>query len=318
MKLRTVIMRNFRAYRQETRIPISGLTAFVGRNDIGKSTVLEALEIFFNNSSPKMDEKDGSISGDAKDVMIGCEFSDLPDEVVLDATASTSLRGEFLLNPTGLLEIHKVFDCTVKTPKDSVFAFAAHPTEELLSLKNSDLKKKTKELKINLSDVDERSNPQLRRAIWAALGPGDLSPRTIQIDKGEDAKSIWEGIKREFPIFALFRSDRPSRDEDDEVQDPMRLAIIEALREVQPQLDEIKQSIRNKATEVAQRTLAKLREMDQDLAGELAPNFKAEPKWDSLFKMALSGDDQIPVNKRGSGVRRLILINFFRAEAERS
>ena len=33
--------------------------------------------------------------------------------------------------------------------------------------------------------------------------------------------------------------------------------------------------------------------------------------------MSLTGDDQIPINKRGSGVRRLILLNFFRAEAER-
>jgi hypothetical protein len=31
----------------------------------------------------------------------------------------------------------------------------------------------------------------------------------------------------------------------------------------------------------------------------------------------LTGDDEIPVNKRGSGVRRLVLFSFFRAEAER-
>ncbi|MHB8392242.1 MAG: AAA family ATPase [Acidobacteriaceae bacterium] len=33
--------------------------------------------------------------------------------------------------------------------------------------------------------------------------------------------------------------------------------------------------------------------------------------------MTLTGDDQIPINKRGSGVRRLVLLSFFRAEAER-
>ena len=33
--------------------------------------------------------------------------------------------------------------------------------------------------------------------------------------------------------------------------------------------------------------------------------------------MSITGDNDIPINKRGSGVKRLILLNFFRAEAER-
>lgn len=57
--------------------------------------------------------------------------------------------------------------------------------------------------------------------------------------------------------------------------------------------------------------------MDETLASQLTPKFKEEPKWNGLFKLSLDGDDGIPINKRGSGVRRLILLNFFRAEAER-
>jgi predicted ATP-dependent endonuclease of OLD family len=53
------------------------------------------------------------------------------------------------------------------------------------------------------------------------------------------------------------------------------------------------------------------------LANELNPYFKTEPNWDSIFKLKLTGDDDLPINKRGSGVRRLILLNLFRAEAER-
>jgi ribonuclease HI len=37
-----------------------------------------------------------------------------------------------------------------------------------------------------------------------------------------------------------------------------------------------------------------------------------------VFKnVSITGDDDIPLNKRGGGVKRLILLNFFRAEAER-
>lgn len=81
-------------------------------------------------------------------------------------------------------------------------------------------------------------------------------------------------------------------------------------------LKKIEDAIRLRAEDVANRTLAKLNEMDSRLAKELKPFFKTDPKWD-VFKFGLMGDNGIPINKRGSGVRRLILLNFFRAEAER-
>ena len=43
MKLRTIVLRNFRCYKEETRIHVGDLTAFIGKNDAGKSAILEAL-----------------------------------------------------------------------------------------------------------------------------------------------------------------------------------------------------------------------------------------------------------------------------------
>jgi hypothetical protein len=55
--------------------------------------------------------------------------------------------------------------------------------------------------------------------------------------------------------------------------------------------------------------------MNPELAGALAPQVKNK-NWDSLFSVSLTGDEDIPLNKRGSGTRRLVLLNFFRAQAE--
>jgi hypothetical protein len=117
-------------------------------------------------------------------------------------------------------------------------------------------------------------------------------------------------------MYALFRSDRASQDGDKEVQNPLSFAITQALKELETDLKKIEHAVRARAEDVAQRTLAKLHEMDSRLASELKPFFKTDPKWD-IFKFGLAGDNGIPINKRGSGVRRLILLNFFRAEAER-
>jgi len=320
MKLKTIILENFRCYKNETRIELGNLTSFIGKNDIGKSSILEALEIFFNSNLVKIDKLDSCVFSRNEEIRIGCIFTDLPTELVLDVSSITNLRDEYLLNQEGFLEIHKIYNSSLTKIKETIYARANHPTEtqidDLLLLKNPELKKRLEELGANRERVDLRSNPSIRKAIWNSYKDLKLKSADIPLDK-EDAKKIWDSLKKEMPTYALFKADRTSRDDDAEVQDPMKLAVLEAIRSVENEIEKIKKIVREKATEVAQRTLDKLREMNAELANELSPNFKAEPKWDNLFKLTLTGDNHIPINKRGSGVRRLILINFFRAEAER-
>lgn len=320
MKLKTVVLRNFRSYRDETRIDLDDLTAFIGRNDAGKSSVLEALEVFFNSEAVKIEQTDACVRTADEEVVIGCVFTDLPSEIVLDASSGTSLAEEHLLNADGALEIHKVYNCANKAITPSIYAMAIHPTAEgagdLLQLKHTDLNTRLKELGADTTGVDERANPPLRRAIWDHVADLQLNPVRVALAK-EDGKAVWEQLQKALPIFALFRADRPSRDDDGEVQDPMRVAVQEAIRSVSGQLEAIKTSVQEAAERVAQATLEKLNTMDAGLATTLAPRFKDEPKWATLFKLSLTGDEDIPINKRGSGVRRLILLSFFMAEAER-
>ena len=90
----------------------------------------------------------------------------------------------------------------------------------------------------------------------------------------------------------------------------------EAQAALQVQISKLEEQIEASVLDVAARTLDKLREMAPELASELTPRFKEKPKWS--FNFTLDGDNGIPINKRGSGVRRLILLNFFRAEAEKA
>lgn len=320
MKLSAVILENFRGYCQSTRIEIDDMTAFIGKNDAGKSTILEALEIFFNDS--KLERGDACVhAGGNVTIRIACAFTHLPIELVLDSAAQTSLSVEHLLNEKGELEIVKEWDTSAKTPKESIFAAAMHPSNsgaaDLLSLKNTDLKARIKKLGIDESTVNLTINASMRQAIRNACQPLTLERTNLSLDsKDSDAKKVWEQLKPQLPMYALFRSDRPSQDGDEEVQNPLKFAITQALKEMEGELKKIEDAVRQRAEDVATRTLAKLREMDDRLANELKPFFKADPKWD-VFKFGLVGDNDIPINKRGSGVRRLILLNFFRAEAER-
>lgn len=321
MFLREVILKNFRGYKNEHRIPIDQITAFIGKNDAGKSTIFDALAVFFDHPLGKIDASDICVHAGANgELRIGCVFSDFPDSITIDASSVTTLADEYLLNVDGALEIHKVYefsDGTLKKPK--VFAIANHPTangfDDLLSKKNDELKKAGEAANID-AGVDKRSNAALRKAIWGSADDLKLGHSEIQLDK-EDAKAIWEQLSKYLPEYALFRADRPSTDEDSEVQDPLKVAIKQAIEEVQAELDAVKEKVKARALDVANRTITKLADFDSTLSSQLNPNFKSDPKWDGLFKLSLTGDDGIPINKRGSGVRRLVLFSFFRAEAER-
>jgi hypothetical protein len=79
-------------------------------------------------------------------------------------------------------------------------------------------------------------------------------------------------------------------------------------------------TVKLRLDQVAKRTLDKLAEMNPAIAKSLDPKLPdaASLKWAEVFKsVSITADDDIPINKRGSCVKRLVLISFFRAEAER-
>lgn len=317
MKLKRLRLRNFRCYKEEISIDFEDITALVGKNDAGKSTLMDALDIFLNDIDP--DKDDASKNGTPGDLRIICEFTELPDEIILDDINPTKLSTEFLLNAEERLEIHKFYSGELQKPKcKSIQAHAIHPSidgaKNLLQLKNSDLKKRAQELGIDLEGVDQRVNAQIRARIRDHFDNLNLTPSMIPLNE-DNAKKIWTGLRKYLPVFALFKSDRASTDQDPEAQDPLKAAVKEAIKAKEEELATITEYVRSEVQKIADLTLEKLREMDPTLAMQLNPTF-TPPKWDSLFKASITSDDDIPLNKRGSGVRRLILLNFFRAKAE--
>jgi len=274
--------------------------------------------MFFGEYGPDAD--DACLHGVKADMAVICEFTDLPKNLLIDANRSVSPSDEWLLNDRGFLEIHRVFNGALQKPKlTRTFLVARHPSaqnyNDLLYLKNNELKSRAQALGVNLNEIDQRVNSELRQAIWRSNPELELIEQEIDIEK-EDAKKIWAALSKQLPVFALFHSDRKSTDQDEEAQDPLKKAVDEALQAQEAILNDLTAFVRDQVLGIARATVEKLREMDPSLAQELNPRF-AKPNWAKVFGISLTDDSQIPINKRGSGVRRLILLNFFRAKAER-
>lgn len=321
MRLKSIYLDQFRRYDKPVTIPLSeSITGLVGKNDAGKSTILEALEIFFNNTTVKIEPDDLNVNSSNNFIWIGCIFDKLPDEIIVDENIPTSFEEEYLVNENGDLQILKKYKVTKSVGKPTVYLNVNHPTvekaDDLHSLKISELKKRGKSIGVEDDVSDQRVSSYWRKAIWNKFDDLNLSETLIDVSQmGTESKGIYDKIEALMPTFALFQSDRSSTDDDPEAKNPMQAAVNQALKEHEMEIKKIQKEIRSKVEDVAVRTLEKLKEMNEELANELKPKFKKDPKWS--FSFTIDSDDGVPLNKRGSGVRRLILLNFFRAEAEK-
>lgn len=320
MKLKKVRIENFRCYEDIT-VEFDALTTIIGKNDIGKSSILEALEIFFNNETVKIDPTDVNIHSEGnKVVSITCDFTNLPDTLILDADAETNLTEEYLIIANDILRVRKQFDCSKSKPAETVTIIANHPNlpdlETLLSLKESELKKIIRD---NAIESPLNGNPLMRKNIWSHFNAQNLLEEQELSVALAGTKDIWSQLQKYLPTYALFQSDRSSKDSDDEVQDPMKNAIKEALRQAQGQIDAIQLKVREEAEKIANETYEALKKISPELAHNLTPKFTppTAAKWNGLFSINMATDEGIPLNKRGSGVRRMILVSFFKAAADR-
>ncbi|MED4876375.1 ATP-binding protein [Anoxybacillus geothermalis] len=333
MKLHSLYLKNFRGYREEVINFSENMNVIIGKNDIGKSTLMEALEIFFNGENKdalvKPEIEDCNVNSTEKVMEIGACFTFEEEEItIIDSSNPTSLKEEYLLNKDGLLEIRKVWDCSkdkITASSLKVYLVAHYPKgidKPLITLKQEELRKELRTIADKIADYDlinKNKNAEMRKALYKHLVNEDteFETRFIEIQKiDKDSKNIWDKIKSNLPLYFLFQSDRTNSDNDSEVQNPLKIATKKALAEMEDQLSHIVEEVDKKVSAIAEDTINKLKDFNGEIANRLKTNLNLK-SWDSLFSFQLESDDGIPLNKRGSGIRRLILLSYFRAEAER-
>ena len=333
MKIRRVMLENFRSFWGRVEIDVGDLTVLLGKNDVGKSSILEAIDIFINEGKGAVKIEDSDLNHKAKsegkdEFKIGIEFKDIPNAITIDATNPTTLKDEYLLNNNGYLEIWKVF----KNGKlKKTFIKCKHPAND--EFLKALMQKKIKELQdfcskngIDCSAIDKRKSADLRRVIreYYQQKDGELRFEEIEIDiDAEGLKEIWSGLQQYLPVYALFHSDRKNIDQDDEIQDPLKAKIEQIFKrqDVQEKLTEIANEIDREIREIATTTVKIFNQLNENsLNINIDPNIPevTSLKWKDVYKgLGFITNDGISLNKRGSGVRRLVLLSSFLAEIEK-
>ena len=109
MRILSLIATNYRPFATLQEVHLGPLATIVGQNDAGKSNILRALRLFFEER-PKIDECDvHDMAGPDEDVIVEVAFTDLPEKIALEEGIETTLQGEMLVDENDCLRIKKVY-----------------------------------------------------------------------------------------------------------------------------------------------------------------------------------------------------------------
>ncbi len=323
MKLSKIRIKNFRGHI-DTTVNISNLNVIIGPNDIGKSSIIDAFDIYFNDYPIDISDVNVFIPENTpKIVEISCSFIvDKNEAVTLDASenTATSLASEYLLNKDGFLEICKKYDFSTNKIKKSIQIITKHPsnfTPALILQKINDLKKLASDN--NITPTNNNIKKDIRKAIFEQYPNLNWDNEfTIEVEaKENDITQIFNKFKDDFPTYMVFRADRTNtdKDKDKEVSETTNAITKSVVSELENEFNNIKNKITDQINTLAQKTLEKLKLFDENISNSLKSNIQTK-QLSSLFSFTFDCDNGISFNKRGSGVKRLMLLSFFLADAE--
>lgn len=327
MKLNRVIIKGFRSYGAKTEIDISRLTAFIGENDVGKTSVLEALDAFFNRTIEPQD-----FNNRKKTISVGCIFSDVPKRIFLKKRLHMSLKKEKILNVDGNLEIYKEWTKIGNDVSlDRVYVRTYTPTKgDLRDLIRKNKRELVGIMKKNGIPVRTRETTVMRRLIYDHFENNNTSNSAFQnvdvdvFGRGSrlrfppDMLTMYRSLTQQyFPLYTLFKAEQIHEKRETEINSALEIFLKSELRKFNKDLSYIQSKIIESVSERTRHALDRIKEDYPSVLLNIHPSYD-DPDWSKAFSLEeLQSDDDIPFGKRGSGLRRIAMLAFFQDEANR-
>lgn len=324
MQIHSIMAQNFRPFGLLEEMHLGPLATIVGQNDTGKSNILQALRLFFE-STPKIDENDvhnGAAPDD--DVVVEVAFTSLPKTIELEKGVSTTLEDEMLLDSNGNLRIRKTYprsSLTKFSPALIVYDFDDDRFAELCNLKEKELNERCKSLEIDVTKsgrgiTNKGKREQLRTK--AKQQGISLARREMAMVTKDD---LWRILSSLLPEFELFETDTKLGVGETTFQSKFRPIIKTAAK--QPDVIEAKSVFTGAITKGLQGEIDEIFKYLQRHTNALEGlTTKPEFSWDKAVTFQIYGKDQHGVDnsldRRGSGMRRLLMVAFFQYLAEKS
>lgn len=318
---------------------LDNITVLIGENNSGKSNILKALDLFFEDSVRGISEEYFYFKDTSKPINIILTFTDLTDE-----EKELKYVKDFVIDDS--IKIKKVISYDVDSSKYSMtlFGWQAIPSEVHFDLSRFE------EYKSDLKSIVENNNlPEYFKNDKGTVTQASYKEGVKKyaeegnLEYGDPAWIINPGGLKEvftslLPKYYLVPAVKDAQDESKNTQQTILGKLINNLTnrivlknpkfdEVKKQIDGLKKYLNKSEDGTDSERLSEIKELEtnlSDIIGESMPGSKVEieiitPELIDLFKDTnISIDDSFTssINSKGHGLQRALIFAYIRAYAK--
>jgi putative ATP-dependent endonuclease of the OLD family len=324
LRIKSLKIENYGPFKSLEKLNVGDFSTFIGKNDVGKSFILRALRDLFFEKKPRIEENDVHKASSFEDnVVIEVKFDEIPKNIDIEDGIVTTLAEEMLLDENGFLRIKKFFPRSNLTKVQTILVvndFSDNNYSELVNLKETDLNQKCQELEIEASRSGRGITNKSKRAAIREKAENEgknVIIREMDISKNDRMLKMISDI---CPDFYLFEADTRLGVGETSFQKEFRPIIKTAIEH--ESVKETREAFKNNISKALQNEIDKIYEFfkkhtDVFTSLSVIPNFS----WDKAVSFDIMGKDthniEISLEKRGSGLKRLLMVSFFQYVAER-
>jgi putative ATP-dependent endonuclease of OLD family len=319
MKLKSVKLENYQGVAGATEIPIGDFTVLVGRNDVGKSTLLKAFDLFLNGVTPSPDSNNAQ--NQTQIISIELAFSPSQTPIVIDEAISTSFEAEQLLDEDGLLRLRREWNTSATRPTPKTYIRrATFGEDDFLLSTEKELIKKCEKIKIDtkkangeeFNNVEKRQ--KLRNALTKAGAVTAYEWLLLPTSGTARAKLIHDAAKALLPPFQYFRADTSLDESDTAIQKYFRGITNDALAAtgMQGTEDHVRRALQGVLSSITAKINQVVSEIDL-----IEPHIEFDWSKAVTTSFRTTGNQaDVPLSQRGDGFRRIAMMAYFEHLAE--
>ena len=310
---------NLYGVSEEVDIPINSFNVMVGRNDVGKSTVLKALDLFLNNKTPLTEAS--NLGTQHSIVTIDLVFGADEREIVIDEAIPTTFKNEELLNEDEKLKIRKEWDVSKSKPTAVTYIRRKQYYEDdfvLLSERNLIKLCEKYELATQKANNEEYNNVEKRQKLREHFVQNNFvfeyCWEKLPTSGSTRGKLISDTIKAILPRFEYFKADSSLSEADTAIQNYFRDIAHKAMKD--SGMDDLETLVKDSLLGVLGKITKKINKVISS-SNTVEPDVEFD--WSKVIKTGFKthGEvENVPLSLRGDGFRRITMMAYFEHLAE--
>ena len=311
MKIYDISIKNFRGIKLLENLKVGEINSFVGKNDSGKSSILKALDTYFNEKFTSNDIFKGILAGEKTEINIRFQTDEFINPLAADIDGKISIKKTFHYSEAGKVIKEIFYTCNDINSDDVGNCWGAKEADINRFLENLGIEfSRSGRGVTNLSKIEQIDiNSQ-------ALG---------RIQKEYIADEYLKNLKKQYaffemPDYSLFDAEQDLNVGSTSFQTQFKPIATQSLQANAQLTDQIEQNVQSDLenefgliTQFMQRNVPELE--------VIKPHVSCN--WGNLVKFDLSlkfSNDvyEIPISNKGTGFKRLLMVAYFEYLAQKA